>query len=234
MKPSNVVLHQCGRRGDLLGKFRPHGYPHAAYRALCAAAVSGADRDGLEHRGQEPGPDGTSLLQFSFFPGGPPGSFGATPRAVAAFDGSHYLVVFTDTFPAGQTEELLAVLLPTSDVASNAPVVIGPLAIASETAGVKSMALGFDGSKYLNATRVSTTGGPLDVVPPGLIFASNGSPSGAIVGSPTLAFDDTNFLLAYTDARAQGAGGLNYAVISASRVSSSGALLDGSPDSPRA
>jgi hypothetical protein len=241
------------------------------------------------------GPDGTILITFGFVPSNSPGSFGPTPRAVAAFDGSHYLVVFTDTFPAGsQTEELLAVLLPTSQVASNAPVVIGPLAIASETAGVKSLALGFDGSKYLlvflqslsatesrlsgvflsaatgdaigapftiappggtqanptiafdgtnylvawegtggiNATRVSTTGVPLDVVPPGLILASNGSQSGAIVGSPTLAFDGTNFLLAYTDARAQGAGGLNYAVISASRISSGGVLLEGSPDSP--
>jgi hypothetical protein len=240
------------------------------------------------------GPDGTKLIAFYPFPGNSPGSFGTTPRAVAAFDGSHYLVVFTDTFPAGQTEELLAVLLPTSLMASNAPVVIAPLAIASETAGVKSLALGFDGSRYLlvflqslsatesrlsgvflspvtgdaigapftiappggsqanptiafdstnylvawegtggiNATRVSTTGVPLDVAPPGLIFASNGSQSGAIVGSPTLAFDGTNFLLAYTDARAQGAGGLNYAVISASRISSGGALLDGSPDSP--
>jgi hypothetical protein len=43
-----------------------------------------------------------------------------------------------------------------------------------------------------------------------------------------LAFDGTNFLLAYTDARAQGAGGLNYAVISASRISSGGVLLDSS------
>jgi hypothetical protein len=90
----------------------------------------------------------------------------------------------------------------------------------------------WEGTGGINATRVSTNGVPLDVVPPGLIFASSGSQSGAIVGSPMLAFDGTNFLLAYTDARAQGAGGLNYAVISASRVSSSGALLDGSPDSP--
>jgi len=95
------------------------------------------------------GPDGTKLVTFSPFPGNGPGSFGITPRAVAAFDGVHYLVVFTDTFPAGsQTEYLFAVLLSTSDVySSNAPVVVGPLAIASETAGVKSLALGFDGSR---------------------------------------------------------------------------------------
>jgi hypothetical protein len=152
-----------------------------------------------------------------------------------AFDGSNYLLVYAQG--AAMARQLFGVFIsPTTGKAN------GPAFAITGFGGVKeSAALAFDGTNYL-----VVWGDDADMgVPttPGL-YGLRISPSGAIqdaqpipialdnpstVGqttSPALAFDGTNYLVVYRDNRPQ-ASGFDY-TISAARISTAGALLDGS------
>jgi hypothetical protein len=223
------------------------------------------------------GPDGSSLRTFSINAPTAPGGTGIGPAAVAAFDGTNYLVVYT------QDHFSTAPFVTTLDAARISPAgaLVGtPVTIASPPNAL--MALAFDGARYFLEFSQTTTigfyqlvgqfidpatgqpdGAPLVIpssgvtqVPPAVVYGggnyltvrseqlSDGStvldavrmlPAGTfldatpflissqvVASTPGVAFDGSNYLIAFRDARTQPAS------IAATRVNSNGALLDGS------
>ena len=222
--------------------------------------------------------------------------YGNFPYAVAAFDGTNYLLVYTQDQPNGQATTIDAVgvsatgaaLGPAVTIAnlSNAPEpetfalqfdgtrfllvypqshasandqlsgvfltpttgqpIGAPFAIAPAGGHQSHPVISFDGTNYLvawdetllstslglNAVRVSTAGAVLD--PQALLVDSEvGAPPGGYQPTtPTLAFDGTNYLVAYRDARSQPPGNSTSASVSAARISPAGVLLDGSSTVP--
>jgi hypothetical protein len=158
-----------------------------------------------------------------------------TPFALG-FDGSQYLLVYLQqatnaVLVAGQF------LSPATGQPTGAPFLIAP-----NGGNQTDPALAFDGINYLvawqetasaatlglNVARVSTSGVVLDPVPLNL-FGQLPGLAGYIPIIPSIAFDGTNYLVAYRDSRPVLGGS---ATVSAARVSPAGVLLDGSPTTP--
>ena len=160
----------------------------------------------------------------------------ASSSCAMAFDGTNYLLIYL-LFSGTNSPQVLGELLSPS---TGQP--LGPsFPIAPAGGSQASPALAFDGTNYLvaweelqsaaslglDAARVSPAGAVLDASPLRLLDTSalptsNFTPS----AYPAVAFDGTNYLVAYQDVRTGGV------TISASRVSSSGKLLDGSSTQP--
>jgi hypothetical protein len=159
----------------------------------------------------------------------------AASSCAIAYDGTHYLLVYLSFSSTGGPQLTGELLSPTTGQP------LGPsFPIAPAGGAQASPALAFDGTNYLVAweelqsasslgldvARVSPAGAVLDASPLRLLDAST-LPTGSLPSAfPAVAFDGTNYLVAYQDIRAGGAS------ISASRVSSSGKLLDGSSTQP--
>ena len=163
-----------------------------------------------------------------------PGIAAASSCAIA-FDGTHYLLVYLPySFP--NSPQLVGELLSPS---TGQP--LGPsFPIAPPGGSEASPALAFDGTNYLvaweelqsaaslglDAARVSTAGVVLDASPIRLLDTTSLPTNFVPSAYPAVSFDGTNYLVAYQDVRTGGV------TISASRVSSSGKLLDGSSTQP--
>ena len=108
-------------------------------------------------------------------------------------------------------------------------------------------AIAFDGTNFLvawidsatspvglHARRVSPAGALVDAAQLVLVDLSTATLNdGCCDLEQDIAFDGTNYLVAYRDPRSvTGISGLNYASISAARVSTAGLLLDGTPTTP--
>src|SRR4029077_9560815 len=111
----------------------------------------------------------------------------------------------------------------------------------------ESPAISWDGTNYLvvwadsgtspqglHGMRISPAGVLLDATPFALVDLSTAVLNeGCCDLEPTVAFDGTNYLVAYRDPRGtNGVSGLNHASISAVRVSKAGALLHGTDPTP--
>jgi len=158
-----------------------------------------------------------------------------TDNEALGFDGSRFLLVYTD----GAAQQMSGVFLT--------PGTGQPAGSAFAISQGAFPAIAFDGTNYLVAWIDSRTS------PVGL-HARRVSPAGVLVDAAQLvlvdlstvilnegccdleqaiAFDGTNYLVAYRDPRSvTGLSGLNYASISAARVSTAGLLLDGTPTTP--
>jgi len=147
---------------------------------------------------------------------------GSQNEAAVGFDGTNYLVVWADSRSSGATDIYGARVSPAGTVLD-----VAGIAISTAPGAQQSPAVAFDGTNYLvgwqdnrtdsdyevYAARVSRAGAVLD---PGGIGVSTGHFDGA----PKLAFDGTNYLLAWTDGRSS-----SFDVYGA-RVSRAGTVLD--------
>ena len=161
-----------------------------------------------------------------------------------AFDGSRYLLVYGDNNAVVRPPQMSGLFIsPATGQAVGAP-----LPISNTNDYVRDgPAIGFDGTNYLvvwgenglnptglRAMRVSKAGALLDAAP--LLVMDD---TGAGVNSsgiccdlqPSVTFDGTNYLVAYRDPRGAAAYS-NAAKVSAARVSTTGALLDGTANTP--
>jgi hypothetical protein len=172
-------------------------------------------------------PDGTVIKTFDIT--SPINPMAATTEvAVAAYDGSNYLVVYVPNLNAGQQPDTLEAvrISPSGTILGPATTVVPALAAAS------SCAIAFDGANYLlvylpysttNSPQLMgeyispTTGQPLG---PSFPIA----PAGGTEASPALAFDGTNYLVVWEELQSAALLGLN-----AARVSPAGTVLDASP-----
>jgi hypothetical protein len=168
-----------------------------------------------------------------------------TEREALAFDGSHFLLIYTEGGgPPGTTPEVSGIFITpgTGQTAGSAFVIS-----QGQGAGHDSPAIAFDGTNYLvvwvdeatapiglHAMRVSQAGTLVDAGPFTLVDLSTAVLQEACCDlEPTLSFDGTNYLVAYRDPRGVAPpGGGNFASISAARVSTAGLLLDGTATSP--
>ena len=133
-----------------------------------------------------------------------------TRYVTLAFDGSQYLLVYLLTGASNGLALWGQFLSPTSGQPTGAAFAIAPSAtpLANPT-------LGFDGTNFLLvwddwnrggtesvlALRLSPTGAPLDTNPVALLSVS-GMQSGDVRETlPAIAFDGTNYLVAYRDFR---------------------------------
>jgi hypothetical protein len=250
-----------------------------------------ADGSTMNWAGTLLAPDGTLIKTFEISPAASPQA-ATTQVAVAAFDGSNYLVAYVpDLNDGGQPDTVAAVRIsPTGALlgspvtvvpgiaagssfaiafdgihyllvylpysTTNSPQLLGeylvpgtgqplgsPFPIAPSGGTEASPALAFDGNNYLvvweelrsasslglNATRVSPVGTVLDTAPLRLVDTSSLTGNFLPQARPTVAFDGTNYFVAYLDSRTLPGGGLT---VSANRVSPSGVLLDGTPAQP--
>jgi hypothetical protein len=159
-----------------------------------------------------------------------------TANEALAFDGSRFLLIYTDD-ATGQLTGLF--LTPGTGQAAGAGVAIA--------ATGSSPAIAFDGTNYLvtwvagatspiglQGMRVSPAGALLDPAPLTLVDLSTAMlAEGCCNLAESLAFDGTNYLVAYRDPRSVSCvSGLYCASISAARVSTAGVLLDGTTTSP--
>jgi len=191
---------------------------------------------------------GPTLVGAAYYDYNMPGD----PEALA-FDGSRYLLVYVDANAVVRPQQLSGLFLtPATAVPNGAPFQISN----TNTYNHDEPVIGFDGTNYLvvwiengsnpqglSAMRISKTGALLDAAPLLIMNDSALVQSGAgpcCDLAPTVAFDGMNYLVAYRDQRNAAPPGSpitaaifsNWATISAARVSSSGALLDGSSTTP--
>lgn len=160
-----------------------------------------------------------------------------------AFDGSRYLLVYVDNTAVVQPPQLSGLYI---SPATGQPAGV-PFAISNTNGNHAEPALAFDGTNYLvawvesgstppglSAVRVSKLGTVLDAHPL-LIMNTIGAAtdfSGVCCDlEPAVSFDGTNYLVAYKDSRGAVADS-GEAKIAAARVSTAGALLDGSATVP--
>jgi hypothetical protein len=171
--------------------------------------------------------DGTIIKTFDITPPITPVA-ATTQVAVAAFDGSNYLVVYVpDLNTGGQPDTLAAIRISPSGTILGLPITVAPAVAAGS-----SCAIGFDGTNYLLVYLPSSnpngpqllgeylapsTGQPLG---PSFPIA----PAGGTEASPALAFDGTNYLVVWEELQSAASLGLN-----AARVSPVGTVLDASP-----
>lgn len=143
-----------------------------------------------------------------------------------AFDGTNYLVVWEDN--RGDTWDIYAARVnPTGTVLDPQGI---PIAVA--LSNQLGPAVAFDGTNYMvvwedyrdgappeaYGARVTPSGTVLD--PSGFLISTNPGLRG---GGPKIAFDGTNYLVAWTDATAWGSGGID---VFCARVTTSGTVLD--------
>lgn len=161
---------------------------------------------------------------------------GIAPFALA-FDGSQYLLVYPAAIPPSTTQLLGILIAPNSGQPTGAA-----FQLVSGTTPLESYgpALVFDGINFLLvweqnansgsqllAERISNTGMLLDATPISIMVSQVGLSSPNI---PAVAFDGTNYLVAYVDYTSQTPG--NGPGISATRISTAGLLLDAGPLKP--
>jgi hypothetical protein len=174
-------------------------------------------------------PDGSVITTFDVSPVDPYVGAQLPPYAVIGFDGTNYLVVYTQDHAPPQATTLDAVRV------SPAAVLVGSaVTVATPTiAGSHSIALAFNGSEYLLAYPQAGNGGSVQLSGQ-LISPATAQPLGSsfvlapAVGlqesySPALSADATNFLLVWEQNANFGAQ------LYAERVSGAGAILDASP-----
>jgi hypothetical protein len=160
------------------------------------------------------------------------GAVGSTPAL--AFNGTNFLLVFMGIDAVDQTDQVFAQALSPSSAQAigSGPV---PLVANSGTTNQfqSEIAVASDGANFLAvwdgcsagggcgiyASRVDSTGTVLDSTPIAIVNAPAGG------NAPAVAFDGQNYLVAYVDRRTTGGSGNSN--ISATRISPSGTLLDG-------
>jgi hypothetical protein len=165
-----------------------------------------------------------------------------TDREALGFDGNRFLLLYIEGGGPPLTPGMSGLFI-TPGTGQPAG---GAFSVSQSEIGTNSPALAFDGKNYLviwvrndtspvglHATRVSPAGTLLDPAPFALVDLSHAMLNeGCCDLEPTLAFDGTNYLVAYRDPRnVPGISGLGYASISAARVSTAGVLLDGTATS---
>jgi hypothetical protein len=165
-----------------------------------------------------------------------------TDGEALGFDGSHFLLAYTDGPGAPATELQLTGLFIAPGTGQPAG---AAFAISQGAAGGHgSPAIAYDGTNYLVvwvdtatapqglfARRVSPAGALVDVMPIAVAdFTAASSLEPCCDLEPTVSFDGTNYLAAYRDPRNGTAA--NAASISAARISKSGTLLDGTSTTP--
>jgi len=170
---------------------------------------------------------GVGLPLDGGFPLGAPG----TASPAVSFDGTNYLLAYSYSKPqSGLTQIYGAFVSPTTGQIT----ATGAFPIASEPGYQTRPVTAFDGTNYLvawdqdlwasqrpglYASRVGLDGTVLD---PGGFAVSNQTGNPVSNGNPAIAFDGTNYLVAYN------VGPIFTSQIKAMRISKSGALLDGS------
>jgi len=156
--------------------------------------------------------------------------------AALAFDGAQYLLVYVKPDTNDHRAIWGQFISPGSAQPAGAP-----FAIAPSASPLGHISLVYGGGAYLVAwddmtpagtisvlaTRVSTGGVPLDATPLAIMSAP-GMQANVQPTYPAVAYDGTNYLIAYRDIRAAQPGASTAATVSAARVSAAGALLDGS------
>jgi hypothetical protein len=164
-------------------------------------------------------------------------------REALGFDGNRFLLIYAEggAPPLVPGMSGLFITPGTGQAAGSA------FTVSTGEAGTSSPAIAFDGTNYfvtwtrddtsplgLHAMRVTPAGALMDATP--IVLADF---SMAVLAEPccdlepTLSFDGTNYLVAYRDPRGEpGDTALNYATVSAARVSTAGVLLDGTPTAP--
>ncbi len=162
-----------------------------------------------------------------------------------AFDGSHYLLVYESSTAPG-VGQLFGQFIS----AQNGQTTAAAFPILAVGGYKSNLTLAFDGTNYVvawadtgaiggnpsnvpaiagvYAVRVSPAGTVIDTAPIAIAQQSQTS-SCCSVGGPVIAFDGTNYLVAYVDSR--GSVG-NSSTISAARLSTAGTLLDGTAATP--
>jgi large repetitive protein len=160
------------------------------------------------------------------------GAAGFSPAL--AFNGTNYLLVFVGSNPMIQTDQVFAqALSPSSAQAIGS----GPVPLVANSGTTSQYQIGItvasDGANFLAvwddcsagggcgiyASRVDSTGTVLDSTAIAIVNAPGSA------DAPAVAFDGQNYLVAYVDYRPQGGSGNSN--ISATRISPSGTLLDG-------
>ncbi len=242
----NGQAHGLGSIGDVVAALEPDGCQavqtgvpavgsdgnHFLIVAVACTATNGVLT--TNWTGTLVGPDGSVGATFPITAPASPNSSGpGVLHAAVAFDGTNYLVALEDdrTLAGGAYIDTVAVP-PTGGI------VAGPTTIELSQYDVANYsnneALAFDGTRYLlvyGATDLGLVNGPqLAGV---FLSPSTGLPSGAPSPisttsggehtNPAVAFDGTEFLVAWVEHGTTPSG--LYAV----RVSTSGAILDGSP-----
>ena len=187
---------------------------------------------------------GPNVVGLSFHTGA-----GGPSAPALGFDGSRYLLLFTDANGVRPPQLSGLFIAPATGQPDGSSF---PISNTNDyTRG--QPAVGFDGTNYLVvwtenganppgliAVRMSRTGAILDSTP--LLIVNNFGPATSGAGpccdlQPAVSFDGTNYLVTYLDQRnASSSAALSiysgYATISAARVSTSDVLLDGSPTTP--
>lgn len=171
--------------------------------------------------------DGTITKTFDITPPITPVA-ATTQVAVAAYDGSNYLVAYVpDLNTGGQPDTLAAIRISPTGAILGTPVTVVP-AIAAGS----SFAIAFDGTNYLlvylpsSNTNSPQLLGEYLASGTGLLLGSSFpiAPAGGTEASPALAFDGTNFLVVWEELQSAASLGVN-----AARVSPAGSVLDAAP-----
>ena len=169
----------------------------------------------------------------------------ATNPAALGFDGSRFLLIYTEGAGAAGTlpQESGIFITPGTGQTSGSAFVISQ--VQGGTHG--SPAIAFAGTDYLvvwvdsgsspqglHAMRVSAAGALVDAAPIALVDLSSATLQETCCDlEPAVSFDGTNYLVAYRDPRGvTGLADTGLASVSAARVSQGGALLDGSATTP--
>ena len=175
------------------------------------------------------GPDGTPTASVDLSP--PTAPYSPGMHAVAAFDGTNYLVVYeAELSSAGMRPNLDAVLVSASGAIISGPNVVGVSADLPNFGG-EAQALVFGGGHYLLIYNDANSYlGPLSGI---FLSPATGQAEGAAFpifsqndgdhAEPAVGFDGTNFLAVWNETLANPAG--LYAV----RISNTGNVVDSSP-----
>jgi len=173
--------------------------------------------------------DGTVLSSFNITaPVSATTSCSARPFAVAGFDGTNYLVVSANNHCATfQPTTLDAVAISPAGAIVAGPNTVASPAGPSEGTGTFYQALGFDGSQYLLVyVQPVVTGNQLYgvFIAPATAQANGAAfpiaPDTGPQDSPAMAYDGTNYLVAWDE---------EPGLLEAVRVSAAGAVLDATP-----
>jgi hypothetical protein len=154
-------------------------------------------------------------------------SLPGTRSPALAFDGTSYLLVYRNTDPMTGLEQIYGVFI---SPATGQVVGPGAFPITSAPGYQAEPAVAFDGTNYLvvwdQAEWDNQSPGvhAARVTPDGSVLDSDSFPVSNQTGIPAVAFDGTNYLVAYQ----RSPDNLNFQLF-ATRISKEGQLLDGSP-----